>query len=417
VMTKHNDDYVPQRQAVLLRHSRLQKVLGIAIDKQVVDDILYRLELEHVEQQNGWTVTPPSFRFDIEREEDLIEEVARIYGYDNIPIAHSQAPAVMAPQPEARLPLERLQGVLVDRGYQEAITYSFVDPKMQELLLAGARPIQLANPISADMAEMRTTLWSGLLNAVAHNLNRQQSIVKLFETGLRFQQTDSALTQDSVIAGAVTGTAIPVQWGQEAQEIDFFDIKADVEAILALTGNPGRFTFVAQKHPVLHPGQSAKIIRDIQLNQKHADNMSEESEEEIGWVGALHPAIATKLDLVQPVYLFELKLAAVTQRAIPHFQEIPKFPSIKRDLAIVVDENVTAQAVSDCIRRVSTTLLSNLKLFDVYRGKGIDSGRKSLAFSLTLQDHGRTLTDQDVDAAIDTILSTLNRELGATLRN
>ncbi|MGD8641189.1 MAG: phenylalanine--tRNA ligase subunit beta [Gammaproteobacteria bacterium] len=417
VIIKHNDDYVPQRQAVLLRHSRLQKVLGIAIDKQVVDDILYRLELEHVEQQNGWTVTPPSFRFDIEREEDLIEEVARIYGYDNIPIAHSQAPAVMAPQPEARLPLERLQGVLVDRGYQEAITYSFVDPKMQELLLAGARPIQLANPISADMAEMRTTLWSGLLNAVAHNLNRQQSIVKLFETGLRFQQTDSALTQDSVIAGAVTGTAIPVQWGQEAQEIDFFDIKADVEAILALTGNPGRFTFVAQKHPVLHPGQSAKIIRDIQLNQKHADNMSEESEEEIGWVGALHPAIATKLDLVQPVYLFELKLAAVTQRAIPHFQEIPKFPSIKRDLAIVVDENVTAQAVSDCIRRVSTTLLSNLKLFDVYRGKGIDSGRKSLAFSLTLQDHGRTLTDQDVDAAIDTILSTLNRELGATLRN
>ena len=417
VVCRHIDEYVPQRPAILLRYSRLQKVLGVELEKPIVDDILYRLELQHVEQQNGWTVTAPSFRFDIEREEDLIEEVARIYGYDNIPIAYPQAPSVMVPQTESRTPLQRIQDTLTDRGYQEAITYSFVDPKIQELLVAGTRPIRLSNPISSDMSEMRTTLWSGLINAVAHNLNRQQSTVKLFETGLRFQQTDSGLDQEPVIAGVITGTAIPLQWGQKSQNVDFFDIKSDVEAILALTGKPDAFIFLADKHPALHPGQTAKIVRHIQLNQKDADNKSEENEDEIGWIGALHPAISSKLDVAQPLYLFELKLAAVTQRAIPHFREIPKFPSIKRDLAIVVDEGVTAQAISDCIRRVSTTMLANLKLFDVYQGKGIDSGRKSLAFSLTLQDHDRTLTDQDVDLAIDEILSTLNKELGATLRN
>jgi len=213
----------------------------------------------------------------------------------------------------------------------------------------------------------------------------------------------------------VTGTALPMQWGQGARDVDFFDIKSDVEAIVSLTGQADRFIFVADRHPALHPGQTAKILRHTQLNQKHADNKSEESEE-IGWLGTLHPAISKKLGVEQPIYLFEIKLAAVMQHEIPHFEEIPKFPSIKRDLAIVVDEGVSAQVVSDCIRRVSTVMLTNLKLFDVYQGKGIDSGRKSLAFSLALQDRDRTLADQDVDVAIDEILSTLNRELGATLR-
>lgn len=416
VICKHIDAHVPQREAVLLRHARLQKVLGTELDKTLVDDILYRLEFQHVEQDGGWTVTAPSFRFDIEREEDLIEEVARIHGYDNIPVSHAQAPTVMAPVTESRVSIQRLQSALIDRGYREAITYSFVDPKIQQLVHEDSTAVQLANPISADMSEMRTTLWSGLISAVAHNLNRQQSTVKLFETGLRFQQTDSGLHQEPMIAGAITGTASPVQWGEKPRNIDFYDIKSDVESILALTGNADGFMFIADKHSALHPGQTAKIVRHIQLNQKDADNKSEETEE-IGWLGALHPSISNQLDLAQPVYLFELKLAAVMQHVIPHFEEIPKFPSIKRDLAIVVDEGVTAQAVSACIQGTSTAMLTNLKLFDVYQGKGIDSGRKSLAFSLTLQDHDRTLTDQDVDVAIDEILSALNRELGATLRN
>ena len=415
VISQQVKEFVPQRDAILLRHERLQKVLGTELDTSVVDDILFRLELQHVEQEHGWTVTPPSFRFDIEREEDLIEEVARIYGYDKIPVAHAQAPAVMLPVTESRVTVERIQNVLIDRGYQEAITYSFVDPNIQRHLHSESGAVTLANPISADLSEMRTTLWSGLVGAVIYNLNRQQTSVRLFETGLRFLQTDSGLQQHPMIAGVVTGNASPMQWGQGARNVDLFDIKSDVEAIVSLTGQADTFIFVADRHPALHPGQTAKILRHTQLNQKHADNKSEESEE-IGWLGTLHPAVSKKLGIEQPIFLFEIKLAAVTQREIPHFEEIPKFPSIKRDLAIVVDEGVSAQAVSDCIRRVSTVMLTNLKLFDVYQGKGIDSGRKSLAFSLTLQDRDRTLTDQDVDVAIDEILSTLNRELGATLR-
>jgi phenylalanyl-tRNA synthetase beta chain len=415
VISKQIKDYIPQRQAILLRHERLQQVLGTELDTSIIDDILYRLELQHVEQEHGWTVTPPSFRFDIEREEDLIEEVARIYGYDKIPVAHTQAPAVMLPVTESRITVERIQNVLIDRGYQEAITYSFVDPNIQRHLHSGAGTVTLANPISAELSEMRTTLWSGLVNAVIYNLNRQQTTVRIFETGLRFLQTAEGLQQQAMIAAVLAGNALPVQWGQTSRDVDFFDIKSDVESIVSLTGKPDAFIFVAGQHPALHPGQTAKIIRHTQLNQKDADNKSEENKE-IGWLGTLHPAIAKKLGIEQPIYLFEIELAAMTQREIPHFEEIPKFPSIKRDLAIVVDEGVSAQTVSECIRRVSTAMLTNLKLFDVYQGKGIDSGRKSLAFSLTLQDRDRTLTDQDVDVAIDEILSTLNRELGATLR-
>jgi len=415
-------DYVPQPKAVMLRHARIEKVLGTRIDHSIINDILYHLEMEHVEQEHGWSVTPPSFRFDVEREEDLIEEIARIYGYDKIPVEHSKAPAVMVPASESHVNLQTIQQVLVDRGYQEAVTYSFVDPKLQQLLHPDTEVLKLSNPISSDMSDMRLSLWPGLINALSHNLNRQQSNVRLFETGLRFRAGGEGgrLAQEPMIAGVVTGTANPPQWGENPRNIDFFDLKSDVEDILALTGQADAFIFVPEKHPALHPGQSAKIVRhyqqDTKLKQKTADNKPEDIEA-IGWLGALHPTVSQRLDLPQPVFVFELKLTAVMQRAIPRFEDIPKFPSIKRDLAIVVDEGIDAQTVTDCIRRASTTLLTNLKLFDVYQGKGIDSGRKSLAFSLTLQDKERTLTDQDVDVAIDKILSTLNQQLGATLRN
>ena len=432
VTVVESKDHLPQAKAVMLRHARVEKVLGASIDHKVINDILYHLEMEHVEQEHGWSVTPPSFRFDIEREEDLIEEIARIYGYDNIPVQQPTAPSVMVPVTESRVKLQSIQEVLTNRGYQEAITYSFVDPKVQATLHPETKALQLSNPISSDMSDMRLSLWSGLISAVSHNLNRQQANVRLFETGLRFTQSggselaNNGLEQEPMIAGAVTGSPNPLQWGEKTRNIDFFDLKSDVEDILALTGQADGFIFVADKHPALHPGQTAKIVRhaqqdqkdqqDTKLKQKDADNKSEDNEV-IGWLGALHPTVSQRLDLPQPVFVFELKLSAVMQRAVPRFEDIPKFPSIKRDLAIVVDEGVDAQTVSDCIRRASTTLLTNLKLFDVYQGKGIDSGRKSLAFSLTLQDKERTLTDQDVDVAIDEILSSLNRELGATLRN
>ena len=426
IICEQAKEHVPQASAVLLRHERLQKVLGVEVDASVVNDILYHLEMEHVQQDHGWTVTPPSFRFDIEREEDLIEEVARIFGYDNIPVQQPTAPSVMVPVTENRVKLEKIQEVLTGRGYQEAITYSFVDPKLQHMLHPDSESLKLSNPISADMSDMRLSLWTGLISAVSHNLNRQQSEVRLFETGLRFTGAEGELQQEPMIAGAVSGAALPPQWGEKTRNLDFFDLKSDVEDILRLTGNLDGFMFVADRHPALHPGQTAKISRrsnqdqkeqqNTKSKQKDADNRSEERED-IGWIGALHPTVSQQLDLAQPIFVFELKLAAVMQRAIPHFENIPKFPSIKRDLAIVVDEGIDAQTVSACIQSASTTMLTNLKLFDVYQGKGIDSGRKSLAFSLTLQDKERTLTDQDVDVAIEDILSTLNRELGATLRN
>jgi len=416
VIEQSHADFLPQRATIFLRYERLQKILGVEVEKSACNDILYRLEMEHVEQEHGWSVTPPSFRFDIEREEDLIEEIARIYGYSNIPIAPVLAPAAMLPMVESHLKLERIQDCLIERGYQEAITYSFVDPKLQQLLYPGSAGVALTNPISSDMSEMRLSLWPGLVSALAYNLNRQQSQVRLFETGLRFQGALKELKQEPMLAGICSGSAVTQQWGEKMRNLDFFDVKSDVEGILALTGNADGIMFVADKHPALHPGQSAKITRQIQRNHQDADNKSEELEE-IGWIGALHPAIVNQLDLAQPAFVFELKLDAVLQRKIPHFEEIPKYPSIKRDLAIVIDANISAQKVSDCIRRISTVNLTNLKLFDVYQGKGIDPGSKSLAYSLTLQDNNRTLTDADVDQIIDEILSNLRRDLGGTLRN
>jgi len=416
VIEQSHKDALPQRPTIMLRYARLQQLLGTEVPKTTCNDILYRLEMEHVEQAKGWSVTPPSFRFDIEREEDLIEEIARIYGYNNIPTLPVAAPTTMLPVDESHIKLERIQDCLMERGYQEAITYSFVDPKLHRSLFPETSAIPLSNPISSDMAEMRVSLWPGLVQALAYNLNRQQSQVRLFETGLRFNGALSTVHQEPMLAGICSGSAMTLQWGEKTRNVDFFDVKSDVEAILALTGNADGIMFVADKHPALHPGQTAKIIRQIQLNQNDADNKSEEMEE-IGWMGALHPAVVNQLDLAQSAFVFELKLNAVLQRKIPHFEEIPKYPSIKRDLAIVVDAAISAQTVSDCIRRISTVNLTNLKLFDVYQGKGIDPGSKSLAYSLTLQDNNRTLTDADVDLMIDEILSSLHRDLGATLRN
>ncbi|NOZ51729.1 MAG: phenylalanine--tRNA ligase subunit beta [Gammaproteobacteria bacterium] len=419
IVDMQQQEYLPQRPLITLRHQRIQTVLGLTIDRNAISDILKRLRMDVIDTKSGWEITAPSFRFDIECEEDLIEEVARLHGYDKIPSIQPASAIAMVEQSERKISLQRIQDLLLDRGYQEAITYSFVDPNVQGLIKGQKNAIRLANPISADMSEMRTSLWTGLITAAAYNLNRQQSGVKLFETGLCFYScaTDNEnLIQEPMLAGAVCGTVVPVQWGVPDRELDFFDIKADVESILALSTKIDNFSFIAEKNPALHPGQSAKIVVKTQLNQNDADNTSEEIEH-IGWIGALHPTIEHELDLSQRVYLFELKLSAITARRIPQFVEIPKYPSIKRDLAIVVDEHINAQEVGECIKNTSPTILKNLKLFDVYMGKGIDSGRKSLAYSLTLQDHERTLTDQDVDVAVGEILSELNKKLGATLRN
>lgn len=267
---------------------------------------------------------------------------------------------------------------------------------------------------------MRTSLWPGLIQAALHNINRQQENVRLFETGLRFirQSIDynqglgspgldaqQIVSQEVMLAGVCYGTAYPGQWAMANRRVDFFDVKNSIESLLKLTGQADKFIFLKDKHLALHPGQSARIVRK-----------ENGSLDWVGWVGALHPAVARTLDLAQPLYLFELQLESIGYRKIPKYMEVSKFPAIRRDLAIVVDESLASQTVSDCIKRVAPEILKYLQLFDVYTGQGIDPGKKSLAYGLTLQKQDQTLTDEEVNSVLSNIMVILNKELGATLR-
>ncbi|MDH5784952.1 MAG: phenylalanine--tRNA ligase subunit beta [Chromatiales bacterium] len=393
---------LPKAHPITLRHARVTRVLGTEVAKDSIEEILCRLEMKVESVDGGWQVTAPAFRFDITIEEDLIEEIGRIIGYSNLPSIRPHGSLTMGERPEAKLSIADLAAVLVERGYQEAITYTFVEPKMQQLLDPQRETIALANPISADMSVMRTTLWAGLLPVLQHNLNRQQGRVRLFEYGLRFlPQGDGELVQDNVLAGVVYGEVLPEQWGSESMKIDFFDIKGDVEAVLGLTGCVSDFAFRAESHPALHPGQSARISRDGR---------------DIGWLGALHPSLEQKLGLSGQTFLFEIESSAITSGNVAKFGEISKFPAIRRDIAVEMDRDISAMRLFDTVKSAAPDNLRNLKLFDVYEGEHIDSGRKSLALGLTLQAQSRTLTDSEVDSAIDAVVRTLANELGAKLR-
>jgi phenylalanyl-tRNA synthetase beta chain len=395
-------ELLPRAQPIKLRHARVERVLGTRVAKETIDEILSRLDMQVEASGEGWQVTAPAFRFDISIEEDLIEEIGRIIGYSNLPSIRPQGTLRMGERPEARMGKGDLAAVLVERGYQEAITYTFVEPKMQQLLDPQRPPIALANPISADMSVMRTTLWAGLLPALQHNINRQQNRVRLFEYGLRFLPLEGKeIQQDNVLAGVVYGNVQPEQWAAAEQKLDFFDAKGDVEALLTLTGRPDAFTFNAGTHPALHPGQSARIALDGRP---------------VGWLGALHPSLESKLGLSGQTFLFEIEAAALLSGTVAKFSEISKYPAIRRDIALVIDRDTPASSVVETARKAAPETLKNLKLFDVYEGEHIDSGRKSIALGLTLQAQSRTLTDDEVDSAIEQIVTTLANELGAALR-
>ncbi len=391
--------HLPAVKPIALRRARVRRVLGTELGREDCETILRRLGMRSARMREGWRVTAPSYRFDIRREEDLIEELARLHGYARLP---ATLPVIgMAGQavPEGEIAEARLRTLLVDRDYQEVITYSFVDPALAHLLAPHEKPITLANPIAADMAAMRTSLWPGLLQTVVYNQNRQQTRVRVFELGSRFRTVGNDIGQEAVLAGAVMGPVLRPQWGEPARESDFFDIKGDVSALLQLGGQEHRFR--AQAWPGLHPGQSAVV----ELGDRQA-----------GVVGRLDPAIQAKLGLDRVVFLFELAVDALRAAVVPVFREISKYPSIRRDLAVIVPEATPAQVVLDLARKVAGKLLVNLELFDQYRGKGIDSGRKSLALGLTLQDSSRTLKDSEVEAVISRVVSAFESELGAQLR-
>ncbi|MDH3647840.1 MAG: phenylalanine--tRNA ligase subunit beta [Gammaproteobacteria bacterium] len=387
---------------VRLRRSQLDRLLGAEVPDDDVFDLLTRLEMQVKKTKEGWLAIPPAFRFDIAIEADLIEEVARLYGYDRIPeVDASEQLAVMA-DTEARVRDSALEAVLVDRGYREVVTYSFVDPALQRLLSPDDRPLELSNPISADLSVMRTSLMPGLIHALKQNLSRQHERARLFESGLRYIQQGDDLKQEKCLSGVIYGAASPEHWSARTIDGDFFDLKGDIQALIELTGEAERFVFEPAEHPSLHPGQTARLLRDGR---------------EVGSVGALHPGHQTALGLAKPAYLFEILVEPAFAAKIPAYREISRYPSVRRDISLLVDESVSAATVMACVRRHAPEVLRQIRIFDVYRGQRIDSGRKSIALGLILQDYCSTLTDGEADSVVTTVSTALVEDLNAKIRD
>lgn len=393
---------MPAGRQVKLRRERIHKGLGFEMPDAEVVDILCRLGLELIETQGGgWTFGVPSYRFDIALEEDLLEELARVFGYNRLPTTSFSTELRIKPNTESLLGLKAVRQHLIAKGYYEAITYSFVEPDLLKLFDPKAEPVELQNPISADMAVMRTTLWPGLVHALQHNLNRQQQRIRLFETGLRFVPSAKGLLQEAMVAGAICGERYPESWALQAGGVDFYDLKGDLESLLELTGNAIAFSFMAAQHPALHPGQSALVLKNGT---------------EVGYIGTIHPQIQQRLGLPQPVFLFEIAQSAVAEAKLPRFRELSKFPEVRRDIAVIVDQSQPVERLLETASSKAGDYLQELKVFDLYVGKGIDPHRKSVALGLTFQHPSRTLTEDEINASMDAVVRSLEVEFDATLR-
>lgn len=388
---------LPLRQPIRLRVARAVDVLGIALAESMVADLLARQNFEHHATDGGFLVTPPSYRFDLSIEEDLIEEIARMHGYDNVPATPPPSKLLMLPAEERKLVPSALRRVLTAADYHEIISYSFVDESWEHNLQGNANPVALRNPIASNMSVMRSGLWGGLLEALMYNLNRKQERVRLFEIGACFGLQDDGYHEMTRVAGVCYGSAAPEQWGEAEREVDFYDIKSDVEALTR-----GRARFEAAEHPALHPGQSARVLLD---------------DCPIGWLGGLHPKWQQHYQLPRGVVMFELELAPLLQRDMPAFSVVAKFPPVRRDLALVVDETLPVQALLDAMHDARSEVVTEIALFDQYRGKGVDPGKKSLAFLVVMQDTQSTLTDEEADTAMARMVNAVAQKFGAVLRS
>ncbi|MCX2957486.1 phenylalanine--tRNA ligase subunit beta [Serratia symbiotica] len=400
-----DENELPKRATIQLHREKLDRLLGHVVPSEQVSDILRRLGCQVTDQGDTWLAVAPSWRFDMKIEEDLVEEVVRVYGYNNIPDVPVRADLVMTKHPEADLTLERVKILLVDHGFQEAITYSFVDPKVQALLHPGEEALILPSPISADMSAMRLSLWTGLLSAVVYNQNRQQTRLRLFESGLRFVPDTSAnlgIRQDVMLAGVITGHTHDEHWDLACKPIDFYDLKGELESVLELTGKLSEIQFWAVANPALHPGQSAAIYLHGEC---------------VGYIGVVHPELERKLDLNGRTLVFELQWNKVARRAVPQVREISRFPANRRDIAVVVAENVAAEDILAECKKVGVNQIVGVNLFDVYRGKGVAEGHKSLAISLILQDTACTLEEEEIAATVAKCVEALRQRFQASLRD
>jgi phenylalanyl-tRNA synthetase beta chain len=388
---------LPSRNSVNLRYSRLLSVLGIPIEKSIVGKLLTQLGFSFTENEDIFTVQAPTYRFDIVREEDLIEEIARLHGYDKIAATAPTADLNMLPAPEATLNKIWLADTLSSQGYQEVVTYSFVDESWERELLGNRTPIALKNPIASNMSVMRSSLWGGLLEVLTYNLNRKQDDAMLFEIGATYQQTSGNYNEETRVAGLFYGEALPEQWASAGREVDFFDVKATIET---LTHRQAEYRVEA--HPALHPGQSARIY----LNSKA-----------IGWIGKLHPKWQQHYSLPKNTILFELEAASLLATSVPFYKEVSKFLPVRRDIAVLVDVNLPVQAILEAVKSAKIPLLQEIQLFDVYQGKGIAENKKSLAFLILMQDTHKTLVDNEAEAAMAELLNLLENKFNAQLRN
>lgn len=393
---------LPARKPVRLRTARACAVIGMKFSPEQIAGLFSGLGLPFVREGDDFLVTPPSWRFDIEIEEDLIEEIARLFGYDNIPAPAPRGRLKMMVQPEAQRPQARIRQMLVDRGYQEVVNFAFVEEAWEADFAANAAPIRLANPIASQMAVMRSTLFGGLISNLVTNLKRKQTRVRLFETGRTFyrdaQGTPVAgFHQPWKLAGLAYGGALPDGWGSGARKLDFYDVKGDIEALLA--PEPLRFEKLA--HPALHPGRAAKVFL---------------AGCEIGIIGELHPEWVQKYDLPQAPVLFELDFDSLKAARVPAYVEVSKFPPVIRDLAILVDQDLPLQRLLDGLKGQLPVLVQDIQLFDLYVGKGVPENKKSLAFRIVMQDTQRTLQDAEVDLAVQQLVSCLEQEFAAQLR-
>ena len=389
---------LPQRAPIRLRSARASKVLGVTLNDADVETLFKRLGFEFQRDAGSYRVTPPSYRFDLAIEEDLIEELARLYGYDIIPALAPSASLTMLPQPEQLREIDVLRTILTARDYQEVITYSFVDAAWEADFAPGTQLVALKNPIASQMGVMRSTLLGGLVDVLRSNLNRRQERVRIFESGRCYLAAPNGFEQPQRLAGLAYGEAAPEQWGCASRNVDFFDVKADLEALCW----PQVLHFRKAAHPALHPGQCSEVWLD---------------DAPVGWLGALHPQLTQQYGLVAAPVVFELALAALLARTLPHHGAISRYQSVRRDLAVIVDEFIAVQTLIDAMYAASVEGVAEIALFDVYRGKGIDSDKKSLAIRVLLQDTQKTFTDLEVDAVMAHFTELLKQQFNAQLRS